>query len=52
MNTRDSELIATDEPTIVTESLFDAIVVEDGQGDGRLSNSASTNESGWCEALS
>ena len=30
MRERGGELVAADEPTIVTESLLDAIVVEDG----------------------
>ena len=33
MSTGTSELVATDESTVVTKSLFDAIVMEDGEGD-------------------
>jgi len=37
------ELIAAGEPAIVTKPLFDAIVMENGQDDGCLANSASAN---------
>ena len=43
------ELVATDEPTVVAESLPDAIIVEDGQGDRSLANPAGTDESDWSE---
>ena len=33
MSERGGELVATDEPTIVSKPLLDAIVVEDSQGD-------------------
>ena len=45
------ELVTTDESAVVTESLFDAIVMEDSQSDGRLSDPASTNEGDGCEAF-
>ena len=45
MSTRGGKLIATDEPTVVTESLFDSIVMKDGQSDGRLADSTGTDES-------
>ena len=51
MSTRGGELIATDEPTVVTKPLLDPIVVEDGQGDGRLADSSGTNEGDWNEVL-
>jgi len=51
MSTRGRELVATDETTIVTESLLDAIVMEDSKSDGRLPNSTSTDESNRCEVL-
>ena len=51
MGERGGELIAADEPTIVVEPLLDAIVVEDGLGDRRLSNPACTDKSGWCEVF-
>ena len=38
-------MVATDEPTVVTESSFDLIVMENGQSDGCLANSTGTNES-------
>ena len=37
------ELIATNELTAGTKPLFDLIVMEDGQDDGRLADSTSTN---------
>jgi len=43
------ELIATNESTIVAEPLLDAVVVQDGQRDGCLSDSAGTNESDWSQ---
>ena len=46
------ELVTTDESAVVTESLFDAIVMEDSQSDGRLSDPASTDESDGCEVVS
>ena len=49
MGTRGRELITTDEPTVVTEPFLDAIIVEDGENNRRLSNSARTNESNRCE---
>jgi hypothetical protein len=51
MRERGWELVAADEPTVVAKPLFDPIVVEDGQGDGSLANSAGTNESDRSELL-
>jgi hypothetical protein len=48
---RGGEFIATDEATVVTESLFDPIVVEDGESDGCLPDSTGTNESDGREVL-
>ena len=45
MKTRSGELIATDESTVVAETALDAIVVEDGEGNGRLSDPPRTDES-------
>ena len=45
------ELVTTDEPTVVTKSLFDPIVVEDGQDDGCLADSAGADQGDWSEAL-
>ena len=52
MATRGRELVATDEPAVVAEPLLDSIVVENGQGNGGLSNSASADESDWAKVLS
>ena len=45
MSTGGRELIATDEATVVAKLLFDPIVVEDGQGNRGLADSARANES-------
>ena len=45
------ELVAADEPAVVTESLLDAVVVEDGQSGARLADSACTDESDWSEVF-
>jgi hypothetical protein len=37
---------------MMTKSLLDPVVVENGQGDGRLANPASTNEGDWNKILS
>jgi len=42
MSTRRGELIAADEPTVIAKPLLDAAVVQDGQDDGRLADSART----------
>ena len=48
------ELVATDEPTIVSKSFLDAIVVEDGQSNGCFPDPSWTDESDcsevFCEA--
>jgi len=46
---RGGELLAADEPTVDTESLFYAIVMEDSKSDRRLPDPASTDESNGCE---
>jgi len=51
MRERSGELVAADEPTIITESLPDAIVVEDGQSGARLADSAGPDESEWGEVF-
>jgi len=44
-------LIAADEPTVMAKPLLDPIVVENGQGDGGLADSASPHEGDWNKAL-
>ena len=44
-------MVTTNEPTVVTESLFDPIVMEDSQDNGRLPNPAGSNESDGCQVL-
>ena len=51
MNARWRELVATDEPAAVSEPLFDAIVVEDGQSDRGFPNPPCTEESNWSEGF-
>ena len=51
MSTGGGELVTTDEPTVVTESLFDAVVMEDGQSDRRFANPAGTDESDRFQVL-
>ena len=51
MSARGRELIAADESTVVTEPLLDPVVVEDGEGNRRLSDSACTNEGDWGEVF-
>ena len=51
VGTRDGELVATDESTVVSEPLLDPVVVENGQGNGRLADSSGTNESDWDKVL-
>ena len=38
------ELVASDKPTILAKPLLDAIVMQDGESDGRLADPASTDE--------
>jgi hypothetical protein len=45
MGTRGWELVTTDGPTAVAESLFYAIVVKNGEGDRSLAGTAGTSES-------
>ena len=51
MSSRGGELVATDESPVVSESFLDAIVVEDGESDGRFPDPPWTDESGWGEVL-
>ena len=51
MRERGGEPVATDEPTVIAKALLDAIVVENNQGDARLANSASTDESDRSEVF-
>ena len=48
---RGGKLVAVEEPEVVVEPLFDAIVIEGGQSDERLANPSSTNQGDWCEVL-
>jgi len=48
---RGREFVTPDESTVVTKSLLDPVVVEDGQGDRGLPDSARTNEGDWSKPL-
>ena len=52
MSERGGELVAANEPAVVAKTLLDAIVMEDGQGNGCLADSTSTDESKWSEGFS
>jgi hypothetical protein len=52
MSRRGREFVTTDESTVVTEPLLDPIVVENGQSDGRLADSASADEGDRNKVLS
>ena len=43
MRRRGVELVTTYEPSVVTKPLLDAVVVKDGQSDGRLADPAGTD---------
>ena len=45
MSTRRWELVATDESTVIAEMILDAIVMEDGEGDGGFPDPPWTDES-------
>ena len=51
MDTRCGELVAANEPTVIAKPLPDAIMVEDNQRNGCLSNPARANESDWSEGF-
>ena len=51
IGTRSRKLVATDESPIITKPPFDAIVVEDGQGDGCFPDATCPDESDWIEIL-
>lgn len=51
MGERGGEAVTTDESAVVAKPLLDAMVVEDGQGDGCLPDPTSTDESKWGEVF-
>ena len=51
MRTRSWKLIAADESAIVAEPFFNAIVVEDDQGNGSFADPTCTDESDWSEGF-
>jgi len=52
MGARGRELVATNKSTVVAKPPLDPIMVENGQSDGSLANSASTDESDRSKILS
>ena len=51
ISARGRELITADESTVVAEPMLDPVVVEDGEGNRRFSNSACTDEGDWGEVF-
>ena len=51
MDRRGGELVAADEPAVVSEPLPDSVVVEDGQSDGSFPDSLCTDEGDRSEIL-
>ena len=51
MAARCGDLVTADEPTAVSKSLLDAIVVEDGQSNRCLPDSSCADESDWSEGF-
>jgi len=51
MSARGRELVATDEPTIITKPLLNAVVVENSQSNGSLPDPACANKSNGREFL-
>ena len=49
MSARGGELVASNEPTVDSKPLLDAVMVEDGQSDGCLPNPPRTDERDWSE---
>ena len=52
MGTRGGELITANESAVMTEPLLDPVVVENGQGNRGLADSANTDKGDWDEVLS
>ena len=51
MSERGRELVTANESTVLAKPSFDTTVVKDGQANGRLANSAGTNQCDRCEAF-
>ena len=52
MSARGRKLVATEEPTVVSEPFLDTIVMEDGQSNGCFPDSSWTDKSDWNEIFS
>ena len=52
MGTGGWELVATDEPEVMSEALLDSTVVENSQSDRGFPDSASADESDWTKVFS
>ena len=51
MGRRSRELVTANKSTVMAKPLLDPVVVENGQGDGGLADSASTDEGDWIKVL-
>ena len=51
MGPRCGELVAADKTTVISKPFLEAIVEEDGQGNGRLPDPPWTDESNWGEVF-
>ena len=49
MRERCWKLVASNETAVLAEASLDTIVVEDGQGSGRLSDASKPNKGDWSE---
>jgi hypothetical protein len=52
MSARSRKLITTNKSSVIAKSIFDPIVVEDGEGDRRFPDPPCTDESNGFEVLS
>ena len=52
MSVRWGELVTADKSTVVPKPLLDAVVMEDGQSDGRFPDPAWADQGDWSEAFS
>ena len=52
MGTRGWELVATDEPAVMTKPLLDSIVMENRQRDGSFPDPARADEGDWTKVFS
>ena len=51
VSARGGKFVTADESTVVAKPLLDPVMVENGQGNGRLPDPSGANESNWNEVL-